>query len=292
MLSMLQSMFQTSNVFLRELVQNALEATYQATRLGALPEPISVTTMYSPGQGGSVRVTDSGIGMTADELALNLNRLFYSGWPKGDSLGIGQFGFGFYTTFLAGHTVTVTSRARRNPTAAHTWTLKRDGIAAHVEPVSGPLPPVGTTVEVFMAETDCVDTEMVLGILREQYLYTPYPISIDGLALGLPRQEGWARSISGRGSSAQETFKERYSWNDSPLLVWPLTETATGSLAVVPEEVTAPPFAIYRRGVKVTDAEILAPPLSALPLSFRSYGCECPGFGIRSRSGGMLIAVA
>lgn len=264
MLSMLQTMFQTSNVFLRELVQNALEATFQATRLGAPPEPISITTIYSPGQGGSVRVTDSGIGMTADELALNLNRLFYSGWPKGDSLGIGQFGFGFYTTFLAGHTVIVTSRARRDPTSAYTWTLKRDSIAANIEPVSESLPPVGTTVEVFMAEADCVDTQIVLEILREQYLYTPYPISVDGLALGLPRQEGWIRSISGRGSSPQETFKERYSWRDPPLLVWPLTEKATGSLAVVPEEVTAPPFAIYRRGVKVTDAEILAPPLSVI----------------------------
>jgi hypothetical protein len=264
MLSMLQSLFQTSNVFLRELVQNALEATFQATRIGVSPEPISVTTMYSPGQGGSVQVTDSGIGMTADELALNLNRLFYSGWPKGDSLGIGQFGFGFYTTFLAGHTVTVTSRSRRDPAAAYTWTLARNDSVAHIEPISGPLPPLGTTIEVLMAEADCVDTEMVLDILREQYLYVPYPISVDGIALGLPRREGWAKSISGRGSSAQETFADRYGWSDSPLLVWPLTGTATGSIAVVPEEVTAPPFAIYRRGVKVTDSEILAPPLSMI----------------------------
>ena len=70
-----------------------------------------------------------------------------------------------------------------------------------------------------MAEADCIDTQMVLKILREQYLYVPYPISVDGIALGLPRQEGWIRSMSGRGSSAQEIFRESYNWSDSPLLV-------------------------------------------------------------------------
>ena len=156
MLSMLQSLFQTSNVFLRELVQNALEATFQATRIGVPPAQILITTEYLPGQGGSVQVTDSGIGMTADELALNLNRLFYSGWPKGDSLGIGQFGFGFYTAFLAWRTVTVTSRARRDPAVAHTWTLAREDAIAQIDPVTEPLPPLGTTVEVRMAEADCI----------------------------------------------------------------------------------------------------------------------------------------
>ncbi|MEU6791917.1 hypothetical protein ABZ907_09485 [Nonomuraea wenchangensis] len=263
---MLDSLFQTEDVYLRELLQNALEATFQATRTGAEPSPILITTGVASDGEPWIKVTDVGIGMTEKEPTSNLNRVFFSGWPKGkgETLGIGQFGFGFYTTFLVAREVRVISRSRFHPDKAHIWTMKRDATTAVLEPIREDLPPLGTTVQVFMPPHKAMSTDEILDRLRSQYLYAPYPVFVDNIPLGIPRKEGWTRSTSGKRIVLAEDLQERYAWYEPPLAVHPLPLDNGGVLAIVPDDVIAPPFTIYRRGVKVTDTEILNPPLNMI----------------------------
>ncbi|KAF8138301.1 Hsp90 protein-domain-containing protein [Boletus edulis] len=118
------------DVFIRELISNANDAL-EKFRLTALTEkdlydgvsPLNVTVQAvknEDGVGGRIIITDTGIGMSAEELTSNLGTLAKSGTSEflanADSLDttgsgnlIGAFGVGFYSSFLVADKVTVTS---------------------------------------------------------------------------------------------------------------------------------------------------------------------------------------
>src|SRR5438067_1309539 len=131
-IQVMRRLFQAQGVHLRELVQNALEAVYQAEQLGVSGGCIDITSDLVRGR---LSVTDNGIGMTPDDLRTKLTVLFRSGWPQGTgkSLGIGQFGFGFYSTLLVADQVRVTSRARGRR-EGHRLTIQPDLRTPVVEP--------------------------------------------------------------------------------------------------------------------------------------------------------------
>ncbi|KAF9221952.1 HSP90-domain-containing protein [Gyrodon lividus] len=118
------------DVFLRELISNSNDAL-EKFRLTALTEkdiydgvsPLNVTLKAerdAEGKGGRIIITDTGIGMTAEELIINLGTLAKSGTSEfltkadsEDTTGsgnlIGAFGVGFYSSFLVADRVTVAS---------------------------------------------------------------------------------------------------------------------------------------------------------------------------------------
>ncbi|CUA69091.1 Endoplasmin [Rhizoctonia solani] len=123
----INSLYSHKDVFLRELISNANDAL-EKLRLISLTDksyqipdsPLNITIQLvkdAEGPGGRVIITDTGIGMTADELAKNLGTLAKSGTSEflnkaeKDTSGnlIGQFGLGFYSSFLVADKVEVAS---------------------------------------------------------------------------------------------------------------------------------------------------------------------------------------
>ncbi|KAF8760295.1 Heat shock protein Hsp90 [Rhizoctonia solani] len=123
----INSLYSHKEVFLRELISNANDAL-EKLRLISLTDksyqipdsPLNITIKLvkdGEGTGGRVVITDTGIGMTADELAKNLGTLAKSGTSEflnkaeKDTSGnlIGQFGLGFYSSFLVADKVQVAS---------------------------------------------------------------------------------------------------------------------------------------------------------------------------------------
>ncbi|KEP55374.1 cation-transporting ATPase [Rhizoctonia solani 123E] len=123
----INSLYSHKDVFLRELISNANDAL-EKLRLISLTDksyqvpdsPLNITIKLvknAEGSGGRVIITDTGIGMSADELAKNLGTLAKSGTSEflnkaeKDTSGnlIGQFGLGFYSSFLVSDKVEVAS---------------------------------------------------------------------------------------------------------------------------------------------------------------------------------------
>ncbi|KIJ70580.1 hypothetical protein HYDPIDRAFT_78529 [Hydnomerulius pinastri MD-312] len=126
----INSLYSNRDVFLRELISNANDAL-EKFRLTALMEkdiydgvsPLNLTIKAernAEGKGGRIIITDTGIGMSAEELTTNLGTLAKSGTSdflaKADSEDtagngnlIGAFGVGFYSSFLVADKVTVAS---------------------------------------------------------------------------------------------------------------------------------------------------------------------------------------
>lgn len=124
---MVHSLYSNKEIFLRELISNAADAAdklrFKALDNDALYQgdnelKIRITTDK---EAGTLTISDNGIGMNRDEIASNLGTIARSGTSefvkqltgdqKKDSSLIGQFGVGFYSSFIVADKVTVISRA-------------------------------------------------------------------------------------------------------------------------------------------------------------------------------------
>jgi HSP90 family molecular chaperone len=261
----LRALFQSDGVHLRELIQNALEAINQVRPLAA---GIGKIEIFSDSSAGIIQVRDDGVGMSKEDFTSKLLHLFHSGWPAatGQSLGIGQFGFGFYAVFLVSHQVDVISRARATPHLAFRMVLGDDLGAPVIEPVE-PLPPLGTTVTMRLRRESrhFADHDLIEGELEKTYLHALFPIFLNGNRLGIHATEGWKRSLSapGAASACAAWLKDRYQWEEEPSAVNVIRYGNGGWLAVAPMVGRGvPPLEIYRRGIYVTRQELVPKPLN------------------------------
>lgn len=163
------SLYQNKDVFLRELISNAQDALDKIRFLSIEnpkflddKEELEVRISYDKDE-KSISVTDSGVGMTHDELVKNLGTVARSGTGKfldgikdgtADMSMIGQFGVGFYSAFLVSDRVRVASK---HPTEAKqlVWESKNGESAFHVyDDPRGSTLGRGTEITLFLKE-DC-----------------------------------------------------------------------------------------------------------------------------------------
>jgi len=129
----INSLYTNKEVFIRELISNASDAL-DKVRFNTLTDPDSLgdtkemeIKIEFDEEAKSVTFWDTGIGMTKQQLINNLGTIartgttdFIEAIAKGDNLNlIGQFGVGFYSTFLAANKVTVVSKAEGDD--QHIW---------------------------------------------------------------------------------------------------------------------------------------------------------------------------
>jgi molecular chaperone HtpG len=123
---MIHSLYSNRDIFLRELISNASDAC-DKLRLEALSNEklfeedaeLSITVGFDA-KARTVTIADNGIGMSRDEVIANLGTIARSGTKEffgklsgdsaKDSALIGQFGVGFYSSFIVANKVTVVSR--------------------------------------------------------------------------------------------------------------------------------------------------------------------------------------
>ena len=135
---MVHSLYSEREIFLRELISNASDAN-DKLRFEAIAQPelladdsdLSITISLDP-DAGVLSVADNGIGMDEEEIRANLGTIAHSGTgrfleqltgdARQDSQLIGQFGVGFYSSFIVAKEVEVISRrAGLAPEAAVRW---------------------------------------------------------------------------------------------------------------------------------------------------------------------------
>ena len=130
---MIHSLYSNKEIFLRELISNASDAA-DKLRFEALSDDglyegdgdLKVRVSFDA-DARTITVRDNGVGMTREEIASNLGTIARSGTRRffesltGDSAKdtrlIGQFGVGFYSSFIVSDHVTVTSRRAGHPAA-------------------------------------------------------------------------------------------------------------------------------------------------------------------------------
>lgn len=171
------------HVWLRELIQNAVDATETRRRL--LPDPSyepAVTLRFRPG--GTVTVADNGVGMSHEHILYYLTILGRSGWRSlsqndagtvEESNFFGRFGIGFASVFSVARSVTVVTRQ------AHTRSV--DGIRVNFSSPDRPffIEPVacqdGTNIDVHLADSMSLAT--LEAALAELFIYLPAALTVE-----------------------------------------------------------------------------------------------------------------
>lgn len=155
---MINSIYTNREIFLRELISNASDAVDKLyfrsltdTSIKVSKDDLAISVAFDK-DARTITVADSGIGMTKDELEKNLGTIAHSGSlefktenaeSQGDDVDIiGQFGVGFYASFMVAQRVQVISRSYGSD---ETWMWESDGIEGYTVTETEELPSVFST---------------------------------------------------------------------------------------------------------------------------------------------------
>jgi molecular chaperone HtpG len=129
-------LYSDHEIFLRELVSNAVDATQKLKKLSSLGEfngelgDLKIEVSFDKKK-KTITVSDKGLGMTADEIKKYINQIAFSGAAefvekfkdKADAKDIiGKFGLGFYSAFMVADKVEVISKSYQEGSEAAKWT--------------------------------------------------------------------------------------------------------------------------------------------------------------------------
>jgi len=190
----INSLYKNKEIFLRELISNASDAL-DKIRLTSLTdkdvlgdtEELSIKVKVDK-ENNVLHVTDTGIGMTKADLVKNLGTIAKSGTSdffeqmsqasSEDSVSdlIGQFGVGFYSSFLVADKVIVTSKNNNDP-KQHIWESDSESFSV-VEDPRGVTLGRGTTVSLYLKEEalDYLETNTVKDLVQKYSQFINFPI--------------------------------------------------------------------------------------------------------------------
>jgi molecular chaperone HtpG len=193
---MINSIYTHKEVFLRELISNASDAIDKLYYKALTDDSINFEQenyyikVVPNKENRTLTITDSGIGMTKEELENNLGTIAKSGslaFKKENELKdgydiIGQFGVGFYAAFMVADVVTVVSKAL-NSDQAYKW--ESEGAEGYtIEPIEKDS--VGTEIILKIKETtedesydEYLDEYRLKSIIKKYSDFIRYPIKMD-----------------------------------------------------------------------------------------------------------------
>ncbi|KAM9965937.1 hypothetical protein ACTFIR_006120 [Dictyostelium discoideum] len=190
-----ESLYTEKEVFIRELISNASDAIEKVrhTQLtnasmiedASIPFEIKISTDED---NKTLIIQDSGIGMTKDEMIKNLGKIGYSGSsdfikklgenPDKASI-IGQFGVGFYSCFMVGHTIKIYTKSATAGSKGYLW--ESDGSGSYsiteAEGVSR-----GTKIIIHLKPSsyEYSKKSIVENIIKKYSNFVGFPIALNG----------------------------------------------------------------------------------------------------------------
>lgn len=240
------SLYTDKEIFVRELISNAADASEKLRFLKASggeisdPEAELKITVTTDETARTITIADAGIGMTHDELIGNLGTIAHSGSKsfleqirqkaadgKVDATLIGQFGVGFYSAFMVAEKVVVFSRSHLPGEQGWIWTS--DGRAGYeIEPTTDL--PRGTKVVVHLKDTEFAQERNVQRVIKRYSNFVQFPIELNGSAVNTV-QAIWTRNKSEVKAEEYDAFYQ-YIAHDSDAPAYRLHFTADAPLAI------------------------------------------------------------
>ncbi|MEB3298966.1 MAG: molecular chaperone HtpG [Candidatus Sericytochromatia bacterium] len=214
-------LYSEKEIFLRELVANAFDATTKARHV-ALVEglgdlgPVGID-IRADKTARTLTISDQGIGMTAEEIRTFLTQVAFSGAQafmekyelKGEGQGIiGHFGLGFYSAFMVARKVEVHSRGIREGEGAGTRWISDGGMTFEMGPA--PRETRGTDVILYLDDesSEYLEEVRLAHLVRRYANYLPLPIRVEGKEIN-HQAPLWTRSPQGLADKDYREFYEK-----------------------------------------------------------------------------------
>ena len=195
---MIHSLYSNKEIFLRELISNASDAA-DKLRFEAIAEPtlfagdseLKIRIGFDK-DARTVTISDNGVGMSREEVIRNIGTIAKSGTKEflaaltgdqaKDTRLIGQFGVGFYSSFIVADRVTlVTRRAGLGASDAVRWESDGSGEFT-IEPTEKATRGTDVTLHLKEAESEFLADARLKGIVRKYSDHISFPIVMQKLA--------------------------------------------------------------------------------------------------------------
>lgn len=222
-------LYSDHEIFLRELISNAVDATQKLKTLSSIGEAkgelgdLNVEVKLDiPNK--TITISDKGVGMTGEEVEKYINQVAFSGAEefvkkyKGQNENsiIGKFGLGFYSSFMVSDRVEVLTKSFREDAVAVRWEC--DGSPEYTLDESTK-EARGTDIVLHINEesAEFLDTERIRSILNRFCRFLPVPIFFEGEQINVT-QPAWVKKPSELTvQDYQDFYKQLYPYNEPPL---------------------------------------------------------------------------
>ena len=180
-------LYSDHEIFLRELVSNAVDATQKLRTLSTFGDfkgelgDLSVEVSIDK-EAGTLTVSDHGIGMTAEDIDKYINQIAFSGAEEflskykdtANSI-IGHFGLGFYSAFMVAKKVEIDSLSYKEGAEPVKWTC--DG-SPEYSMEKGSRTTRGTSIVLYIDDDDkqFLETSTISGLLKKYCRFLPVPV--------------------------------------------------------------------------------------------------------------------
>lgn len=182
-------LYSDHEIFLRELVSNAVDASQKIKQLASLGEysgelgELRVDVSFDK-EKKTITISDNGIGMTAEEIKKYINQIAFSGATefvemykdKADNQQIiGHFGLGFYSAFMVAKKVDIDTLSHKDGSEAAHWTCTGD---TDFQIKKGKRKTRGTDIILHIADDseEFLEEARIQGILDKYSKFLPIPI--------------------------------------------------------------------------------------------------------------------
>ena len=180
-------LYSEHEIFLRELISNAVDATQKLKTLSSIGEAkgeLGDLTIHVAvdKEKKTLTVTDRGVGMTAEEVDKYINQIAFSGAEEfmekyKDQAIIGHFGLGFYSAFMVSDKVEIFTRSFREGAKTVHWSCT--GTPEFEMEETDEARDRGTTIVLHLSEDalEYAEASKIEGLLKKYCRFLPVPIA-------------------------------------------------------------------------------------------------------------------
>ena len=180
-------LYSDHEIFLREMISNAVDATQKLKALSSIGEFKGETGVLDvrvsiDKEAGTLTISDRGIGMTADDIDKYINQIAFSGaeeflkkYKDSAATIIGHFGLGFYSAFMVSKKVAIVSLSYKEGAKAVRWEC--DGSPEYTM-VDADKAERGTDIVLYIDDDDkeFLDQTRVEVLLKKYCRFLPIPV--------------------------------------------------------------------------------------------------------------------
>ena len=221
-------LYSDREIFLRELVSNAVDATQKLRTLEAFGEfkgeagDLKVTVTIDK-EKGTLTVSDRGIGMTADDIDKYINQIAFSGAEEflnkykdtANSI-IGHFGLGFYSAFMVAKKVEIVSLSYKEGAEAVKWEC--DGSPAYTMGAAEKADR-GTDIILYIDDDDkeFLEQPRINALLKKYCRFLPVAVESDGKVINSSEPTWTKKPTELSDEDYRNFYHELYPGQEDPL---------------------------------------------------------------------------
>jgi molecular chaperone HtpG len=222
-------LYSDHEIFIRELVSNAVDATQKLKTLasnGEVKGDVGNTDIHVliDKEKKTLTISDKGVGMTEEEVDKYINQVAFSGAEeflekykgKNEASIIGHFGLGFYSSFMVSDKVEIISKSYKESSKAVKWEC--DG-SPEFTLVESEKENRGTDIVLYINEEskEFLEADRIRHMLEKFCKFLPVPIFFEDKQINNPAPAWTKKPADLTTQDYQDFYKELYPFSEAPL---------------------------------------------------------------------------